>query len=101
VALGHRRRAAWFLVASISLGVTGTGLTSAAFNAEAANQTNGFAAAPDWVAPSADRSVVANEPPGYLTGFVRPGGAYRSTRTPPTPATLPAVPRPSPRTCRL
>lgn len=78
MALGRRRpTVAGLLVAGIVLGVTGSGVTSAAFNAEATNQGNTFAAAPDWVAPSADRSVVAKEPPGYIPGFVRPGGTYR------------------------
>lgn len=71
------RRVALFLVAGIVVGLTGNGVTSAAFNAEATNQGNSFSAAPDWVAPSADRSVVANEPPGFIPGFVRPGGTYR------------------------
>jgi hypothetical protein len=57
------------------LALLGGAPTLAAFSSSSSNSADSFAAAPDWVAPSASSTVIAKTP-GYTAAYVKQGGSY-------------------------
>lgn len=74
---GARSRAATVLAAAlVALALAGAGSAWAAFAGKASSDDNELRAIPDWVAPSAQRSVV-QKAEGGVAGYVREGGGFR------------------------